>query len=154
MKVLIFDIDGVVNSERSCAAFDGYPHDFSPRDMARFDHVALALVRKLCDVTGCSIVLSSTWRLTFTLHEIAGALDLPVIDATPDLGDACARADEINAWLRCHPEVTHYAIVDDLPLDFDDRKRQARFVQTNEAFGLSLADYRQLRRLLAPECYA
>jgi hypothetical protein len=150
LKVLIFDIDGVVNSERSCAAFDGYPHDFSPRDMARFDHVALALVRRLCDSTDCSIVVSSTWRTTFTLHEIGCKLELPVMAATPDLGGEFSRADEIAAWLKAHPEVTHYAIVDDLPLYFEDIEHQARFVQTNEEFGLSLADYRQLRRLLLP----
>lgn len=148
MRVLFLDIDGVINSERSCAAFDGYPHDFSPRDMGRFDPVALALVRKLCDTTDCSIVVSSTWRTTFTLHEIGCKLELPVMAATPDLGGDYARADEIAMWLRSHPEVTHYAIVDDLALDFDDPEHQARFVQTNDEFGLSLANYRQLRRLL------
>jgi hypothetical protein len=150
MKVLFLDLDGVVNSERTCAAFDGYPHDFSPVDLARFDSVALALVRKLCAKTDCVIVLSSTWRLTFTIEEVAHYLDLPVMAATPDLGDTNSRSDEIALWLKRHPQITTYAIVDDLWLSFDDPEQQARFVQTNGEFGLSLPNYRQLRHLLLP----
>lgn len=148
MKVLIFDIDGVINSERTCAAFDGYPHDFSAGDMARFDPVALALVRLLCAKTDCVIVLSSTWRLNFTIEEVAHYLDLPVMAATPDLGDTNSRTDEIALWLHRHPQIKDYAIVDDLPLDFDYRGMQARFVQTNAEFGLTLGNYRALLRIL------
>lgn len=150
MKVLFLDLDGVVNSERTNAAFDGYPHDFSPVDLARFDPVALALVRKLCAKTDCVIVLSSTWRLTFTIEEVAHYLDLPIMAATPDLGDTNSRSDEIALWLKRHPQITTYAIVDDLALDFDDPEHQARFVKTNEEFGLSLPNYRALLRILNP----
>jgi hypothetical protein len=150
MKVLFLDLDGVINSERTMAAFGGYPHDFSKEDMARFDPVALALVRKLCAAADCYVVLSSTWRLNFTVEEVAHYLDLPVMAATRDLGGDYARTDEIAMWIRTHPTITEYAIVDDLPLDFADPDMQARFVQTNEEFGLSLANYRALRRLLLP----
>jgi PIN domain nuclease of toxin-antitoxin system len=95
-------------------------------------------------------VLSSTWRLTFTIEEVAHYLDLPVMAATPDLGDTNSRSDEIALWLRRHPQITTYAIVDDLALDFDDPEQQARFVKTNEEFGLSLPNYRALLRILNP----
>jgi hypothetical protein len=142
------DIDGVINSTRTQLAFGGYPHDFSERDMARFDPVALALIRKLCDITGAVVVLTTTWRLTFTLHEVEKALDLPVIGATPDLGGDFCRADEVTMWLATAKGVTHYAIVDDLALDFEDPRHALRFVQTNPDNGLSLANYRHLWRLL------
>lgn len=150
MKVLFLDIDGVLNSERTNAAFGGYPHDFSPVDKARFDPVALALVRKLCAAADSAIVLTSTWRTMFTIEEVAHHLDLPIMAATRDLGGDYARTDEIALWLKTHPQIKDYAIVDDLPLDFDDPDMQARFVQTNDEFGLSLANYRALRRLLNP----
>lgn len=150
MKVLFLDIDGVLNSERSSLALGGYPHDFSEGDMAKFDHVAIALVRHLCRVTGCSVVLSSSWREYFTPHQVANALDLPVMDKTPDLGSYETRALEINAWLAEH-HVERYAIVDDVPVFDVLPPLQARFVQTDPRIGLSLDDYRQLRHLLAPE---
>lgn len=149
MKILFLDIDGVLNSERSSFAFNGYPHDFSAHDMALFDHVAVALVRKLCAVTGCVIVLSSTWRLNFTAAQAAEALDLPIIDRTPDLGSYDTRSSEVSAWLAEHPEVTSYAIVDDVPVFDDPPANQSRFVQTDPAIGMTLDTYRALCFVLA-----
>jgi hypothetical protein len=138
MKVLFFDIDGVVNSERSSLALGGYPHDFSEADMARFDHVALGLIRRVCRVTGAVIVLSSTWRIYHRPGVVAEALDLPVIDETPDHGGYDTRGTEI---------------VDDVAICDGHPELAARFVQTNPDFGVSLGDYRQLRHLLDPECH-
>lgn len=143
-KVLFLDIDGVLNSVRSSVAYNGFPHDFTPKDMAKFDHVAIALIRRLCEVTDCSIVLSSSWRMGSTIHETAGALDLPVFDATPVL-PGC-RGDEIKAWLSGRPEVTTYAIVDDNSDMLDEQKPY--FVKTDEFVGLSLKNYEDLAKLL------
>lgn len=152
-RVLFLDIDGVINSERTFAAFGGYPHDFTASELARFDPVALALVRKLCDKSGCVVVLSSSWRLQFTAHEVAAGLDLPVFASTPDYGSTFSRADEIAGWLAANPYVTHFAIVDDMALDWPDRTHGAHFVQTNPDIGLTVANYRQLLWLLAPETH-
>lgn len=147
-KVLFLDIDGVLNSERTELAFGSYPHDFSSAELARFDPVALRLVRKLCAMTDCSVVLSSSWRTCFTVHEVANGLDLPVMAATCDLGSTFDRAEEIAMWLAGHPEVTHYAIVDDMALDWLDAPHGAHFVQTDPAVGLTASNYRALLRLL------
>lgn len=144
MKVLFLDIDGVLNSKRTCVAFDGYPHSFDGRDMERFDHVAINLVRELCKVTDCSVVLSSDWRLSSTVHEAANALDLPIIDRTPLLRGC--RGLEINAWLAEHPEIETYAIVDDN--DGMLESQLTRFVKTDEEFGLTLRDFVDLKRIL------
>jgi len=40
-KVLFLDLDGVLNSARSCYALGGFPHGFDSANMAKFDHVAL-----------------------------------------------------------------------------------------------------------------
>lgn len=142
VKILFLDIDGVLNSRRSQMAFGGYPHDFS--DMSMFDPVAVALIRRLCRVTQCSAVLSSDWRYTTTAHAAANALDIPIMDATPRLNGT--RGMEINAWLADHPEVTRYAIVDDIAQFLPEQQRF--FVKTDDAFGLTLRDYSDLASIL------
>lgn len=146
MKILFLDIDGVLNSERSSFAFDGYPHSFV--DLDKFDWVAVSLVNQLCNATGCKIVLSSTWRLHFPISAASAALGLPIIDATPDHGSYDTRSSEVTAWLAAHPEVTSYAIVDDVPVFEESPANQARFVQTDPAIGMTLATYRALRSVL------
>ncbi len=144
-KVLFLDIDGVINSERTRAAFNGYPQNFSQSDMVRFDQVAISLIRRVCKTTRCKIILSSSWRVYYRTEEVEEALDLPVIGVTPDL-DGQARGFEINKWLSDHPEVTKYAIVDDTPDMLDSQK--AFFVQTDPNDGLSFNDYLQLITIL------
>lgn len=155
MKILFLDIDGVCNSQRSLTAFGEYPTDFSAREMAFFDMVAVALVRRLCRVTGCKVVLSSTWRYFFSAEQVATALDLPVIDCTPkstEEADYARRGGEIYAWLDQHPEVTHYAIVDDVNAMLPEQQRH--LVQTDERCGLSLDDYHRLYMNLTDPDYA
>lgn len=146
-KILFLDIDGVLNSRRSLVAFDSYPHSFGAADMEFFDKVAIALVRRLCEVTNCSVVLSSDWRYDGECgaHEAANGLDLPIIDVTPMLLQS-SRGQEIAAWLSEHPDVTTYAIVDDMATMLPSQ--QARFVQTDELCGLSLINYVDLRKIL------
>jgi hypothetical protein len=143
-RILFLDIDGVLNSTRSALAFDGTPHSFRSACMGQFDMVAVALVRRLCEVTGTAVVLSSDWRYNTTAHLTANALNLPVVDVTPCL--PASRGVEIDTWLAAHPEVTAYAIVDDnggmLP------KQAPHFVKTDANFGLTLADYRALKGIL------
>lgn len=144
MKVLFLDIDGVLNSSRSATAFKGFPHGFGKSDMERFDMVAVNLIRRLCRVTGCRVVLSSTWRILHTVHECANGLDLPIFDATTK--DGGHRGTQIQTWLDAHQEVTQYAIVDD---DSDMLESQLPFfVRTSHADGLSYANYEALERLL------
>lgn len=152
MKVLFLDVDGVINSQRTCVAFGGpliggFPHGFDETNMRLFDHAAIGLIRKLCHETGASIVLSSSWRIIHTVHECANGLDLPIFDQTPSLNHrGRIRGEEIMAWLAAHPEVTRYAIVDD---DSDMLEAQIPFfVQTDFKEGLSFANYESLQCLL------
>lgn len=143
MKVLFLDIDGVLNSTRTAVAHGGYPGDFSPPDMAKFDETAIALIRRLCLAADASVVLSSSWRIMFSAHEVANALDLPIMDKTPSLPGN--RGQEIAHWLDRHPEVEAYAIVDD---DSDMLPEQLPFfVQTTHEDGLRFSDYRKLCNL-------
>lgn len=141
LKVLFLDIDGVLNSHRSCMALGGIPSGLEPADLALFDPLALSLLQSLCEVAELSVVVSSSWRICHHWDAIGRALALPTIDATPRL--AGCRGDEIAAWLAASPTpVAQYAIVDD---DSDMLPDQAaHFVRTEHAEGLSFANLRSL----------
>jgi hypothetical protein len=148
MRILFLDIDGVLNSERTCLAFNGYPRSFSAADLVKFDWVAVAMVRKLCAWAGCYVVWSTSWRYEHRADVMAEVFDLPVAGATPTDSYFTTRGAEIAAWLAVHPEVTHYAIVDDIQAFLPEQ--QAHVVITDDKLGLTVADYSALKRILSP----
>ncbi len=157
MRVLFLDFDGVLHSERTRAALGGLPDDFRPAERAKFDHVAIALIARLCRRTGATIVVSSGWRHLHDAEECAREVGLPITDQTPFLGadvyqEGVQRGHEIQAWLDAHPEVTHYAIVDDMDDMLDTQ--QTRFVRTDPDNGLSYKDYHRLAYLLEANALA
>lgn len=149
MRVLFLDIDGVLNSERTRIAFGGYPHEFTPADMGKFDHAALSMVRTLCRKADLSVVISSAWRITHDWDDVGRCLDLPTIGQTPCLPGV--RGLEIDAWLAEHPDVESYAILDDsgdmLP------EQMERFVQTSMYDGLRWDDMQRLCGLFGLTAY-
>jgi hypothetical protein len=147
MRVLFLDIDGVLNSTRTCVAFGGYPMELE--HLGAFDHVAIRLLQRMCDSAGVQIVLSSAWRLFHDHKEVASALGLPIIDRTPSMPGP--RGGEIADWLSRHPEVEEYAIVDDDPDMLPEQL--PRFVKTSGEEGLSFGDYRKLCSLLGANPY-
>jgi len=147
MKVLFLDIDGVLNSVRTCVAFGGYPMKLE--HIAAFDLVAIRLLHRLCDSAGVVVVLSSAWRLSHPFKEVGDALGLPIIDRTPSLPGP--RGAEIAAWLAEHPEVETWAIVDD---DADMLDGQLpRFVHTNGEDGMAWKDYAKLCEIFGANPY-
>lgn len=103
MKVLFLDIDGVVN----CATTTQRHRGFIGID----PHMAFKVGKIVLD-TGCEIVLSSSWRHFDKGREEVDKQVYKTIDITPDAPNGF-RGDEINMWLKEHPEVTQYAILDD-----------------------------------------
>ena len=111
MKVVFLDIDGVLNSHRTAIAFGGIPFTTARSGRSRLDEVAIRLIGGIVRASGAVIVLSSTWRKHEDWLDYGPALDLPIIDRTPSL---CGnRGTEIADWLRRHPDVERYAIIDD-----------------------------------------
>lgn len=141
LRVLFLDIDGVLNSARTCLALGGIPHDLRAEDVARLDPVALSLLRGLCRAAGLSVVVSSTWRITHHWDAIGRALGLPTMGATPRSRTGF-RGDEVRAWLADHPEVLDWAILDD-DSDFH-RDQVARFVRCDGQEGLIWVNFLEL----------
>lgn len=103
MRVLFFDIDGVLNT-RSTSNPRKFPYVVDQRLVKRF--------QRLVARTKARPVMISTWR-----YDPAGLFSakhhgIPFRGVTPDLPNR-PRRDEIVAWLRRHPKVTRFAVLDD-----------------------------------------
>lgn len=149
MKVIFLDVDGVINSLRTCMAFEGYPWDVDEESLKMFDSVAIALIRRICKKGDVKIVLSSTWRIGDKIYpKMAKALGLPIIDRTSyRLSGDSRRGDEIAQWLQDHPEVKEYVIVDDETFDMN-KDQQSHIVKVDGEEGLSFKNYRKIHKKL------
>lgn len=129
-RLVFLDFDGVLNQEIVGARRDY----FLPRCIAALNEIILA--------TGAWLIISSSWRLTWTLAENAATLEragvLPgrVLGKTPMLGRE--RGHEIAAWLKQVP----YAVERFVILDNQDDMVHLRphLVQTQSAVGLTAAE--------------
>lgn len=150
-RIIFLDIDGVLNSTRTCIATGGYPgEELEAKDLTRFDWIAIGLLRRLCESSGIQIVLSSSWRIIVDIKKLGDALGLPIIDKTPVL--ASSRGNEIARWLNEHPEVEQWAIIDD-DSDMLDSQR-SRFVRTDGHEGYSWVNHLELCDIFGESAYA
>lgn len=149
MKVIFLDIDGVLNSDRSCMALGGYPHPWPEdgQDWYLFDSVAVALLARATSAAGAVCVLSSSWRILLpSLSSLGRWLGVPIIDKTRQAQGNEPRGQQIQDWLDAHPDVTQYAILDD---SIDMLEEQAeRLVRVPPANGMTQLNYLELLTLL------
>ena len=124
MKVLFLDIDGVVNNKRTDKKF---------RNLMAIDPAMAALIQRIVQNTGCEIILSSSWRLFQHGRDEIERKICKFADITPIL--RAPRGNEIKAWLMRHPEIEHYAILDDARSILPEQR--ANFFQTTWESGLT-----------------
>ena len=155
-KILFLDIDGVLNTdrhhdycvERGIAPVDGFGYAFDPE--------AVANLARIVDQTGADIVLSSSWKCwgLSAMQNMWANRGLPgkVVDVTPndasdemllsvdlDMMLPAVKGSEIKEWLATNgSQVTHYAILDDLPDMLPEQ--ETHFVQTDARVGITEAD--------------
>lgn len=115
MKVIFLDIDGVLNCATTTQRWRGF---------IGMDPVMVERFNQLVKDSGASVVLSSTWRLDddWPATMKANGLGDYFIGRTPRLTTTrypsivrgyVPRGEEIEHWLKEHPEVVKYAIIDD-----------------------------------------
>lgn len=117
-KALFLDIDGVLATENATGWW-------SANDL-RSDKIAL--LNSILDETNADLIISSTWRLKYSIEELqvifnSQGFTKTIRDYTPrlsridlpDEGRPVFRFDEIQSFLSRHPKYTHFAIVDDEP---------------------------------------
>ena len=146
MRPCFTDFDGVCNSDRFDAAQHIRPVAWltmssAAQDRSRFDPLAIARLNRITALRGVVIVVSSTWREHRTFAELRAILrdvgvTAPVVSTTPVLAGR-ARGDEIRAWLRDHPRVRRYVVLDDRG---DMHAVRRHLVQTDARVGLTDAD--------------
>jgi FMN phosphatase YigB (HAD superfamily) len=103
MKVVFFDIDGVLNPRHAPNARK-FPYVAEKRLVARF--------RRVVARTRAKPVMISTWRFDPAGLFSARHHGIPYRDLAPDMPQR-PRGDEIIAWLKRHPNVTRFAVLDD-----------------------------------------
>ena len=109
MKVIFLDIDGVVSLSG--------PQNQNPEEI--FDEGCCRRLKEILDVTGCKLVLSSSWRLfgesvrvMFSQFKKFGIRKEDFLGRTP-LRDE--RGGEIMLYLKRHPQVECFIALDDQP---------------------------------------
>lgn len=164
-KIIFLDIDGVLNTERQhdrcvnegITPVDGFGYAFDP--------IAVANLKRIVEETGADIVISSSWKLwgldAMQRMWIRRGLPGKVIDITPntesdemllsvdlDYMDIPAiKGSEIKEWLSTNGnDVTHYAILDDLPDLLPEQ--ESHFVQTDPRIGITEEDAEQIIKIL------
>lgn len=160
MVVIFLDFDGVLNSFRGGGASDDWA---SPRGAAsRLERPMVERLNRIVAATGARIVVSSSWRLEFTLPELRQILFFAgfkgrVLGVTPRVGVreftfAARRATAIVEWLRCFLQrypLDGYLILDDAPLrQWLPRHAAERFIQTDSHEGLGAAHVEVAIRIL------
>lgn len=144
MKVLFLDIDGVLNRDGTKERCNGY---------IGVDRFLCNKFLKWLRTTDVKIVLSSTWRLHSDMWQHLEDAGIKWIDITPDMARrqlsgiyaAPGRGTEIQTWLDNHPEVTQWAILDDMN-EFHPEQLGA-FVQTQD--GIEDHHIEQLKEIFA-----
>ena len=124
MKILFLDFDGVLvplksNTERK--SFFGKP-------AYMFDQEAVTILNNIVEQTNCEIVVSSDWKLHWTLIELREIFKLngiskEIFAVTDNLSvfnssnRVLLRATEIAAYVTVN-DIKNYCAVDDLDLTF------------------------------------
>ena len=132
MKVIFLDIDGVLNDDTT-------PTRTKSR-LVFIDQEKLLRLKRIVEATRAKIVLSSTWRYErdnpkyngdfLELQEAFRQVGLEFYSFTPEDVYGIRRGMEIGAWLRLHPEVDQYIILDDELFDFEQCGLLPRLVKT------------------------
>lgn len=154
MKIIFLDIDGVLNSN-----FWNENHQREISDGSLIDVEKVGLLGEIVRRTDAGIVLHSGWKFWFgqdlkpnrqeseRLVELLENEGLAIQDITPDFSTeeikrtkkfSLVKAAEIFEWLKQHPEVKQWVVLDDLDLHSEELARHQ--VRTDQVVGLTKED--------------
>lgn len=157
IKVIFLDIDGVLNGDDGPPLFsEGWP----------LSHLETHLIEKINQIVEAldqiseiktKIVISSSWRVRFSLEEITEMLKtkglrVEIIDATPRIfprrmSEYIQRGQEIKSWLQ---NVKEYQIDKFIILDDESDMMELRkfLIKTNYKTGITDADVNKAINML------
>lgn len=160
MKAIFLDVDGVLN----CSTSKSYCHDDICGVITGIDSDKVKRLAKIVEATGAEIVLSSDWKdgwskyYTSSKPSHAKYLDnhlykkgrLTIKDKTPNTSKGSwYRGEEILTYLRSHPDITDYVILDDTFFeDFSIKEIEEHLVLTDCKVGLTDVDVNKAIEIL------
>jgi len=146
MQVCFIDIDGVFNTEQSHFYWRRRRKRPSGISAERFCPITISNLNYLCEnLPDLKLVVSSTWRTSFSLGELHTLFkedgfthtDL-IIDITPSsvrrLAEPGRREVEIDKWLKANPGVIDWVAIDDHEYEID----KDHLMLTNQEDGLNI----------------
>lgn len=154
MKAIFLDVDGVLNNEKHIVALYDLLGDKLAHRLRNWygqtilDYKCCELIKKLIKATNAKVVLSSTWRLgTKDCGIVEDELEQELYGITPYLGKI--RGEEISLYLKEHPEIKNYVIIDD---DKDMLKEQLpHFCFVDRKVGFVEKNYKECLEILKNE---
>lgn len=149
MKIIFLDIDGTLNNaefynRKAASDFESINHPYN-----EFDPNSIDKLNWLVNETGAKVVITSTWRLGYTLEQLQQlffklGFKGEIISMTGIGCRECVRGNEIFTWIKNNQELLgyesyfeydKYVILDD---DSDMLLRQKNnFIQVDRQVGIT-----------------
>ena len=157
--IFFLDVDGVLNDFKTFRNLEHHPvipESLTEKEKIKQLHFRMlnpVLVTRMRDTVrtcGADVVLSSSWRILFSLEDVKEMLaehgweDVPFIGMTSVTNRRPRRGEEIRDWMHEHGEGRPFVIIDD---DSDMLPGQP-FVQTDIKIGFSPEDQRKVLDIL------
>ena len=134
MTIIFLDIDGVLRTHKSDLENSIILNQEIPIRVydRRFDSKSVNNINYIVHYTRAKIVVSSTWRINFSVQELKEifrerGITAEVIDKT-DIG--LTRGEEIREWLDRN-EVTNYVVIDDQVKDIINPLSYHKYAKKN-----------------------
>ncbi len=149
--ILFVDVDGVLNTPLSWGKH--------PRENA-MDYEKVELLSNLVEELDAYVVISSAWRLHYSLADLMTMLNKRgfantkrIISTTPDVGEISRRGVEVKNWLleqfQSSDKFPPYVAIDDQwAPSFLNHVGKDHFVQTRSSKGFTTDDAEQVRKLI------
>ena len=132
MKVIFLDIDGVLNTSET---FIERRKNYERTGVfnLEIDEFRLEYLKRIIDITGAKIVLSSTWRHFFKkendkvlptilkgkkLYDMLMRYGIEIYDKIPTTMGS--REEQIQSWLLNRDDINNFVIIDDEPNMFKE----------------------------------
>ena len=142
MKVVFLDIDGVLNYLNYFKKINDIRLKYNKqlkeesyfviKKLIQIDFEKLYLLKEICDITNCKVVVTSSWRILDYYPLIEDYLinfGIPIIDTTNYIHSN--RGLEIKTYLSEHKEITNYIILDDDIFPDYDEELLGNLIHTN-----------------------
>ena len=138
MNIIFLDIDGVLNYLNYFKYIHNQVINYNKTNinniltkLLEIDINKLLILKELCLITNSKIVITSSWKILNNYPKIEEYLIkyIPIIDTTKYLYNQ--RGLEIKNYLKNHPEITNYVILDDDIFPDYDEELLYHLIHTN-----------------------